>query len=381
MDFVSIGNELIKFFDENETSILQEWFQNIQLDQYDSNLDRVKANGQQMYQLVKLSLINETTSNDLKFLAYKVAQERVEAKTNIGDFVHNVNLGRSVIIKHVFLSGIDYEQLQEAIEKINGCFDHFCYHAVKKYTILKELEIQDKNLLINETHKVKLTLLGQMSSSFVHEFRNPLTAVIGFIKLLKTEYPTLKYLDIIDHELDQLKFRITQFLHTSKNEAAQEQRKELVKVHLLLEDIVKFLYPSIVDIDVNVITNYGADAQTIANQNELKQVFLNILMNSIDAITKKEKPREILVTTTTIENYVVIEITNNGPIIPDETREIIFEPFYTTKELGTGIGLFVCKKIIEKHNGNISCNSNEQFTTFRICLPIVNEETKHHFIE
>lgn len=375
MNGISTYTDLNDFLNNNETNFINEWWENLKIQQYDVNMGTVKQNGILMYRLIKSTLTDGLTENDLKSLAYKFAKERIEARSNIGDFVHNVNLGRTIIIKHVFLAEMNKEQLQETIEKINTGFDLFCYYAVKKYTVLKEEEIQEKNLLLNETHKVKLTLLGQMSSSFVHEFRNPLTAVMGFIKLLKTDYPTLKYLDIIDHELEQLKFRITQFLHTSKNEGAQEQRKEKVTVQHILEDIVKFLYPSIVDNDVNVITNYGPDAQMVANKNELKQVFLNILMNSIDAITKKEKPREIYVNTSTNDGYIIIEFSNNGPLIPDETIEVIFEPFYTTKELGTGIGLFVCRKIIEKHNGTIACCSNEEMTTFSIRLPILHKET------
>ncbi|WNF38497.1 histidine kinase N-terminal domain-containing protein [Bacillaceae bacterium IKA-2] len=378
---VSTYQELVDFLDRSKADISKEWRQKIKLQPIDIHKEKVRDNALLMFELLKKTLTDTITENEIELLAHKVAKERVEAHINIGDFVHNVNLGRTIIVNHLFLSAMNKEQLQAAIKKINSSFDQFCYYAVKKFTVLKEQVIEEKNLLINENHNVKLTLLGQMSSSFVHEFRNPLTAVIGFIKLLKTDYPTLKYIDIIDHELDQLKFHITQFLHTSKNEGAQEQRKEIVTVQLLLEDIIKFLYPSIVDIDVNVITNHGQESHTIANKNELKQVFLNILMNSIDAIAKKGKPRKVFVSTFTSDEYVTIEIANNGPLIPDETREVIFEPFYTTKELGTGIGLYVCKKIIEKHNGSISCDSNEEITTFKICLPIVFEKNNHQKID
>ena len=371
MSSVSTNTYLINFFDEHESTILEAWWQTILIDANDTQKEKIKENGYLMYQLVKRTLTDSLYEDELKQLAHKVAKERVETNINIGDFVHNVNHGRSLIIKQFFLSDLNVEELQAVIEKINVNFDRFTYYAVKQYTFLKEKEIEEKNYYINQSHKDKLTLLGQMSSSFVHEFRNPLTSVIGFVKLLKTDYPTLKYIDIIDHELDQLKFRITQFLHTSKNDGAQEQRKELLIVHLLLEDIIQFLYPSIVDIDVNVTSNYKTDAQTSANKNEIKQVFLNILMNSIDAVTKKEKPREITVCSFTEGNEVVINISNNGPQIPNETIDIIFEPFYTTKELGTGIGLFVCRKIIEKHHGSISCFSNEEITTFSIRLPFI----------
>jgi signal transduction histidine kinase len=137
-------------------------------------------------------------------------------------------------------------------------FDRFCYYAVTRYTEIKNQEIQEKNLFITQTHKDRLAILGQMSSSFVHEFRNPLTSVIGFIKLLKDEYSTLKYLDIIDHELEQLKFRITQFLHTSKVDVAEKIIEE-VDIRNLLEEVLNFLYPSIVDGDVNVYKNFNSN--------------------------------------------------------------------------------------------------------------------------
>lgn len=211
--------------------------------------------------------------------------------------------------------------------------------------------------------------MGQMSSSFVHEFRNPLTSVIGFIKLLKADHPELKYLDIIDHELDQLKFRITQFLHTSKVELP-EKRKQKVNLNLLFDEILNFLYPSIVDGDVEVGTHFEHQIQVIANRDELKQVFLNILHNSIDAVKARDRPRKINIYGAIDESKVVVHISNNGPMIPARIRKIIFEPFYTTKELGTGIGLFVCKKIIEIHGGTIECSSDHQLTTFSIQLPL-----------
>ncbi|MBR8646281.1 hypothetical protein KEH51_28445 [[Brevibacterium] frigoritolerans] len=93
--------------------------------------------------------------------------------------------------------------------------------------------------------------MGQISSSFVHEFRNPLTAIMGFNKLLKRENPDLKYLDIIDYELNQLNFRITQFLHTSKSDFNEEQREE-ISVLKLIEEIQELTYANIVDASVNV---------------------------------------------------------------------------------------------------------------------------------
>jgi signal transduction histidine kinase len=125
-----------------------------------------------------------------------------------------------------------------------------------------------------------------------------------------------------------------------------------------------------VDSDVLVSADIDPTIMIEAYKDELKQVFLNVLFNSIDAVQQRKRPREINVRCFRESDQVIIEVANNGPAIPPEVKETIFEPFYTTKDLGTGIGLFVCKNIIEKHAGYMTCDSNDTLTTFRIYLPL-----------
>jgi signal transduction histidine kinase len=101
-------------------------------------------------------------------------------------------------------------------------------------------------------------------------------------------------LDIINHELDQLKFRITQFLHTSRIET-MEKGKEEVCIASLIDNLLSFVYPSIVDADVNIVANIEPDLIINAHKDELKQVLLNIIFNSLDAVRKKEKEKKIFV--------------------------------------------------------------------------------------
>ncbi|MBP3951354.1 GHKL domain-containing protein [Bacillus sp. YZJH907-2] len=360
---------LIKHLEEHETTLLTEWENQIIVDPEDPSKEKVRQNGYLMYQLTKKTLFNEITESEIEELANKIALERIEANINIGDFVYNVNIGRSAVIDYMLRANIDASKLRVYVKKVNSQFDEFCYHAVSIYTDIKSKELNEKNGIINQTHRDKLVVLGQMSASFVHEFRNPLTSIIGFNKLLRQEYPDMKYLDIIQLELDQLKFRITQFLHTSKIDMINV--KEPFILYDLLDDILNFLYPSIVDTDVSLKLNIDQTIEIKANKDELKQVFLNILMNSIDAVQQREKPRIVIVEASKSENgHIVISIVNNGPIIPQEVQQTIFEPFFTTKEVGTGIGLYVCNNIIEKHNGRLTCQSTHEMTTFTIEIPI-----------
>ncbi|OOE12794.1 histidine kinase [Fictibacillus arsenicus] len=367
---LDITESLITYMDENLPNYLNDWHKKVVISNHDIHKDKVIENALHMVELVKLSLRGQLSPEKIKQLAHEVAVQRLEAKINIGEFVYNVNLGRSEIVRFVTGSGISIQQLQPVIETINSLFDEFLYHAVKKYTQLKDAEIQEKTHFIDQSHKERLTILGQMSSSFVHEFRNPLTAVMGFVKLMQQENPRMKYIDIISHELTQLNFRISQFLHASRKGVQERDAEEFV-LEDLFSDILDFMYPSLVDADVNVVPRIDPTITLWAHKDELKQVLLNLIMNSIDALRQKKQERRIFIhSKAESDSNVHITISNNGPVIPPETIKTIFEPFFTTKELGTGIGLFVCKKIIEKHKGTISCTSSDEVTTFSILLPI-----------
>ncbi|WP_462413238.1 histidine kinase N-terminal domain-containing protein [Neobacillus sp. Marseille-QA0830] len=366
VEYKNLGQFLI----ENEQTFLHFWEEQIIVHDMRDNKEMIRKNGYLMYQILTSTITNGFSEDDVKQLAYKVAQERADANINIGEFVYNVNLGRSIIIKYVNRSGIMVEELQLIIDIINKLFDLFCYDAVTRYTEIKDMKLQERNLFITQTHKDRLAILGQMSSSFVHEFRNPLTSVMGFIKLLQNESPDIPYLDVISKELDQLKFRIAQFLHTSRLNTVIESKNEDFQMNRLLEEVIDFLYPSIVDGNIQVDSTIDGDIKVHGDRDELKQVFLNLLMNAVDAVCEELNERKITLYTEVDENQIKINISNNGPTIHPDSVKYIFEPFYTTKKLGTGIGLFVCRNIIEKHNGKIYYVSDDHLTTFQIILPI-----------
>ncbi|WP_421381961.1 histidine kinase N-terminal domain-containing protein [Bacillus salacetis] len=366
---------LALFLEENFQEFLQSWRDRVVIAENDKYIEEVMKNGLQMFELVKRAIRNPLSDDEIKVLAQKVAQERVEANTNISEFVFNVNAGRSEIIKWVGSSGIRIEDLRPYLEEINGVFDRFSYYAVRFYTEIKEQQLKEKVNYIDQTHKERLTILGQMSSSFVHEFRNPLTSIIGFTKLLKYDYPELPYLDVMSHELDQLNYRISQFLHVSRKEII-ESKKEKFLVFSLLGELIEFLYPSLVDGDVQVKSHLDSQVYIKGNKEELRQVFLNLIMNSIDALQQVKGNRKITISCTFENDEIHIKVANNGPEISAETVEAIFEPFYTTKELGTGIGLYICRKLVEKHEGSIVCTSSPEETAFTVTIPAAKEEQK-----
>ncbi|ETI66408.1 histidine kinase N-terminal domain-containing protein [Neobacillus vireti] len=364
---------LFAFFAKNKEKLLQEWDNSNVIFKGDPFSGEIRKNAKALLNVVLTShqMTDEEILVTLESLAKKISQERVMANINIGDFVYNVNLGRTILYSYLSKTGISWPDLQESMNRINFCFDKFLYFAVSHYTEAKNKIIEEKNLFIDSTHQDRLTLLGQMTSSFIHEFRNPLTSIQGFIQLLKADYPNMKYLEIISSELDQLNFRISQFLLLSKKELIGKEKAEF-NMNQLIDEVLNFLYPSVLDGKVKINKDLSEDITLHGYADEIRQVFINIIFNAIDVLNHHvhENPTIEIVSYLKDPQNITIDISNNGPIIPAELQKTIFEPFFTTKKLGTGLGLFVCKEIIEKHKGEMSCDSKPEKTTFSLTLPL-----------
>jgi signal transduction histidine kinase len=152
------------------------------------------------------------------------------------------------------------------------------------------------------------------------------------------------------------------------------KEKDNFNLNKLVEEVLNFLYPSILDGKVKIRKELSEDIILNGYADEIRQVLINIIFNAIDVLNHDENPNPTIEINSSLENQSIkINISNNGPVIPAELRKSIFEPFFTTKKLGTGLGLFVCKEIIEKHKGNLECDSLPDKTTFSILLPIAVE--------
>ncbi|GMA64597.1 ATP-binding protein [Alicyclobacillus fastidiosus] len=365
----AVEERVALYLDKNKAELMNAWLDRVMMEPNDPFEDSIGKNGYSMLYLLISYLRGEGFDHDrLKTFAHKVSYERLQANINIGGFVYNVNIGRSEILNHLPRLGLSIDDLRPVIYKINDCFDMFLYFAVHHYTELKNQKLEEQSSFIEQTHKDHLTILGQMSSSFVHEFRNPLTSVMGFVQLLQEKYPALEYLDVLSKELNQLKFRINQFLLVSKKGV---NYKEVERFHLATacEEMLDFLYPMVVGSDAMVVREVDDSIYLSGYPDEFRQVLINIFMNSLDALSHR-RSKTIHIKGRRERGAAVITMANNGPPIPTDIISSIFEPFVSTKKLGTGIGLYVCRKIIEEHHGTIECESNEDWTTFRIVIPI-----------
>ncbi|MEK3989086.1 histidine kinase N-terminal domain-containing protein [Robertmurraya sp. FSL R5-0851] len=364
--------KLIDYLSKSKNLLISLWEKEILISTEDPYKIEVNTNDLSLFQMILDGLDREGLGFEMfiEEFSLKMAEQRVNDSINIGTFVYNVNIGRSIIYHHLLESDFTKEEIQESIKIIDSFFDKFLLYSVSYFTEEKNKIIEEKTQFIDSTHKDRLTLLGQMTSSFIHEFRNPLTSVQGFIQLLKAEDPSIKYLDIISSELEQLNFRISQFLLLSKKELIGKEKSSF-SLNELIDEVLIFLYPSILDSKVKVIRETFDHVHLFGYVDEIRQVLINIIFNAIDVLTQyREDPTIEIISSLSHNKHVVIEISNNGPMIPDQMLKSIFEPFVTTKTLGTGLGLFVCREIIEKHKGRLICESSKEKTIFRMTMPI-----------
>jgi signal transduction histidine kinase len=217
----------------------------------------------------------------------------------------------------------------------------------------------------------KLAIAGQMAAGIAHEIRNPLTALKGFLKLMRNGSEGKKeYFDIMDSELDRIELILSELLLLSKPQQNMAlQRKELLN---LLHQVVVLLETQASLNNVQLMTRSLSDQLYInASENHMKQVFINIIKNAIEAMPSGG---EITVEVEQTDSQVIVSITDQGFGIPEEHLTKIGEPFYSTKQTGTGLGLAITQKIIESHGGTIKISSRlGEGTTFVVMLPLLSE--------
>ncbi|BAI79598.1 conserved hypothetical protein [Deferribacter desulfuricans SSM1] len=224
-----------------------------------------------------------------------------------------------------------------------------------------DLEFFKNNLFYNNN----LINLGKLTATIAHELKNPLVSIGGFtnrvLKLNKDEKLN-GYLNIIKNEVNRMENLINDLLLYSK--AIKLDISE-VNVLSLVEEATTILYEKIREKDVDVQINIKRDETLKIDKNKILQVLLNLINNSLDALCN-ETNNTIKINLETNTNFKILEIIDNGCGIPKSDIAKLFTPFYTTKESGTGLGLPICKKIMEAHDGDIKIFSDNNQTKIQL---------------
>ncbi|WP_026689083.1 sensor histidine kinase [Alteribacter aurantiacus] len=310
---------------------------------------------------------------DLAAYGRDVANFRSNKGVNFEEFLNSIDEIRLVVSDYIKDLSIDKEDQSKSLVRLNEFFLHMQKHICIHTAQVSDEQIKKKDELLFSLEEDRLEILDRISTSFAHEFRNPLTSIKGFVQLLERRMPEhmqeKTYIEYIHNEIEGLEENVNQFLMLSNTKNHQDTHSETIWFHHLLLSVTEAFRPVCSENDIRLTLEISDNLITKGSEEQLRLAVMKIIHNAVDALMYVEHTRTILIRAELNEGHNKIFIENNGPKIPDYLMETIFDPFVSTKELGKGLGLSVCKQIIDKHNGSLKCVSENEKTTFEICLP------------
>jgi len=240
-------------------------------------------------------------------------------------------------------------------------------------------EVQSRQRMAELAHVNRFSTAGELTASIAHEINQPLGAILTNTEtaqaILKSPNPDINELNEIlgdilrdDQRATEVIRRMRSLLKKAPFELKQFDLNEVV------QETIKFFSALTVGRKFEMVNMITADALPILGDRiQLQQVILNLVMNGIEAM--KDAPNEkriISVRTSRVDKFAELSVSDRGPGIPEDKLKEVFEPFYTSKAEGMGMGLSIARTIVEAHNGLISArNRDHGGASFRIRLPLL----------
>lgn len=296
----------------------------------------------------------------------------------IGRTFTQLGLDRFFDIRHIS-DCIELEksvQVEETVFNINGHKYYYNYLVSPLKAnqnrnnggVITFRDITDeKRIRIELEQQSKMQSLGRMVAGIAHEIRNPLTSIKTYLEVLPDKYDNPKFRQKITKqvpvEINRLNTLLKELLDYAKPKSAII---ESFSISELIYEVIDLLNTSFENKSIRIITKVDANIFVNEDKNKLKQILINILLNSIEAI---DNIGTIQIRTIEDEGYIQIEIEDNGVGIDESSIDKIYEPFYTTKDSGTGLGLALCYQYLKEKQGDIKILSNKgEGTSTTICL-------------
>jgi signal transduction histidine kinase len=354
------------------------------------------------YSLFESKNINLTTSNlqlpkddplphYLQKIGEIIIREELAKGDKIPELKHIVNM-MSLIGAEVSLPLISKGQLIGIINlgyKFNR--DIYSYEDIELLsTLANQTAIAIENARLYEDLKKsksyirradRLASLGTLTAGLAHEIRNPLVAIKTLTQLLPERLEDDEFRDqflkIAAGEVDRISSLVEELLEFAR---PSDPKLEFEDINTILDGMILLVSTETKKKQVNILRNYASDLPPVQiDREQIKQVFLNILLNAVQATSASGK---ITVKTRSFikpggEPYIQIECTDTGCGIPPEHIEEIFNPFFTTKSTGSGLGLSISHQIVQDHRGYIDVESQvEKGSSFFINLPVNQDYPK-----
>lgn len=269
-------------------------------------------------------------------------------------------------------------QTKEGLQPIKSYVKNFGSNKI----IFLDNNIETIKLKRKAQESQHLQILGQLTSSIIHDFKNLLMSIYGFTESLNKEMPNNESLLQIKKNIEQAENLLKEFLNFIKDKPVENIYIEPKKSLPQLCEMIKKLIGSKIKLETNINT----DGFIKISDTQLERILFNMVVNSKDAmpnggIFKINTYKQSFETKHKISEhqtlnpgeYYIIEVSDNGPGIPTECIKKIFTPFFSTKKKGTGLGLSSSLTLATHCGGGITFNTSSNGTTFYIILPLINE--------
>lgn len=277
---------------------------------------------------------------------------------------YNQDSINTIILSNLFNQKDKYFQVTTAPVRREDGEIHGYIRLVQDVTEMKKMEEQI-------IHAEKLASIGRLAAGIAHEIGNPLTSIFSFVQILREiEEDSFKResLETIYFHIHRISEILKQLSGFSKMPAGEMKE---CQINGLIDSSIKLIQYDKKAKDIEVVKELSPSLPNIiADGNQLSQVFVNLVLNAIDAMPDGGR---LTVRSMLLDGNIVVQVEDTGIGIPREELPKIFDPFYTTKEKGTGLGLAVSYNIIKKMNGTLTAESEAgKGTTFTITLPTNN---------
>jgi PAS domain S-box-containing protein len=250
--------------------------------------------------------------------------------------------------------------------------------VLRDITELKKAEEELTGLRLHSWHSGRVTQIGAITASLAHELNQPLAAI------LTNAQAGLRFMDHADFDVEEIRAILTDIIHDDKRAAmvisglrSMLRRREIPRETISLAEeirmILNLVHSEMLGLQVDLRLRLDSDCMVSANRAQIQQVLLNLFMNALQAM--QDEPagqRNLEITlTSTAAGEAMLAVRDSGPGIPEEMHASVFEAFWTTKPEGLGIGLAICRSIVESHGGRLWLTANpDRGTTFHIAVPL-----------
>lgn len=292
---------------------------------------------------------------------------------------HIIGIGRIVVGQRRDGSTFPMElAVGEIVVGQRRLFTGFIRDITERQSTERRLQDLQSELL----HVSRLSAMGQMASALAHELNQPLSAIMNYLKAAKrtadgaTDPQVVKAMELVEkaaaqtQRAGQIIRRLRDFIEKGKSNRAFEN------LNKVMEEAIALGLVGVAEANVRVRVELDPDVPDIfVDKIQIQQVVLNLIRNSVEAMQAVPRRELTVVTASEDGEAVVVKVSDTGPGLAPEVAERLFQPFTTTKEQGMGIGLSICRSIIEAHGGELWASANDgPGVTFAFRLPVGAEE-------